>query len=556
MIEPRRGGALLGILALLLGAGVAASQTLALSGPCPGEMTLTVTGATPEGRVAFLTGSDLGPDVVPGGPCTGTPLDITGSLVLRGALFADEAGQVSANASIPEAACGLWLQALDVGPCGVSNAVPVGSGEPIAIDVACAPTANLLRFGCTVTVDPPQPVEVRYRRTDGIGPERANRSEITADTHQVSILFLGPEREYGVVATALDHPQGLSATDSFTTGAAPTDYGSWLTMQGASTMELVGADLPCGEDAVAVVYDTETGDLVWYQELDPFGVLGLNDMVRFTDEQTVLGETGNAVVEVDLLGEVLTEFDTAPSLHHDIFESNDSYYVLDQERIGGLTLDPVLVYDPQGALILEWDPRDHLPIPPDASGDWLHTNALWVEEDGTALLSWLSRDSVAKIDLDPASPTFNQVLWIVDGDPPDDLPADIVVDWSGVDGADFFSRQHNFHRRRDGRFMLLDNDHGRGVVLTIDEVARTATANAVYATVESVCGPQGTAADTEAGNSVVGCSTEFLREYDGLTDELVWEAEVECESGGGFFGISVGRWYPLDGWSKAYTPVP
>ena len=55
---------------------------------------------------------------------------------------------------------------------------------------------------------------------------------------------------------------------------------------------------------------------------------------------------------------------------------------------------------------------------------------------------------------------------------------------------------------------------------------------------------------------MVGCSTEFLREYDGLTDELVWEAEVECESGGGFFGISVGRWYPLDGWSKAYTPVP
>lgn len=180
-----------------------------------------------------------------------------------------------------------------------------------------------------------------------------------------------------------------------------------------------------------------------------------------------------------------------------------------------------------------------------------------MEEDGSILLSWLSRDSVAKVDLNPLSPTFGEVLWILDGNPPNQLPSDIVMDWSAVPGPDSFSGQHDFHRRRDGRFMLLDNDHGRAVVFTIDEVNHTAKADAVYATVEPVCGAQGTAADTLGGNALVGCLTEFTREYDGQTGQLLWESEIGCRNGGGgFFGTSSARWYPLDGWSNAFLPTP
>ncbi len=561
MFETRTSRALLVAVALVSFPGLSAAQTLTLSGSCPGPVTLDLTGALPNGQVVFLTGSTEGADTVPGGSCAGTPLDVTGNLKPRAKLTADGAGDVSGAVTLPLAACGSWLQGLDLGTCSASNAVPLGFAEPVAIDVSCASTSNPLRFGCSVTVDPPQPVEVRYSRTDGQGVERAHRSEVTAGTHDVPVFFLAPLNQYDIVVTALEHPLGLSAADSFVTGAPPFDIDSWMTVEGASTMGLIGGELPCDDTAVAVIYDTGTGDLVWYEDIDPSGSLGVLAMVRYTDEQTILGETDGSIVEVDLLGNDIERFDVSGygflGLHHDIFKSNGLFYGLYQETIGGLTLDPVVILDNQGNELYEWNPRDHLEIPPGAFGDWLHNNVVWVEEDGTVLLSWLTRDSVAKIDLNPASPTFGEVLWIVDGNPPNQLPEDITVDWSGVPGASFFSGQHNFHRRRDGRYMLLDNDNGRGLVLSIDEVNRTATAEAVYDTVEGSCGAQGTAADTLGGNAVVGCTTEFTREYDGVTGELIWQSEIGCANGGGgFFGTSSARWYPLDGWSASYLPTP
>jgi len=550
------------VLALfLVSAGVVTAQSLTLSGSCPGAMTIDVAGATPNGQVALLTGTELGPDTVPGGPCLGSDLDVTGDLVFRTVLTADGAGTVNRTVSIPGPVCGAWLQALDVGTCGSSNAAPFEVAGPVSIDLVCVPTSNPLRAGCTVTVDPPQAVEVRYSRVDGLGVERANRSELVAGTHEVPLLFMAPLNDYTVEAVALAAPQGLSAIDTVTTGAPPFDTDSWLEMTGNSTMGLIGGEIACSDDAVAAIYDTTTGDLVWYEDIDPSGGLGVLDMVRYTDEQTVVGETGNSIVEVDLTGGGITDFDVdypgCCNLHHDVDKQDDLYYSFYQDTQAGLTLDAVVVFDAAGNELFEWNPRDHLPIPPGSFGDWLHTNSIWVEEDGTALFSWLTRDSVAKVDLNPSSPTFGDVLWIMDGNPPDELPADITIDWSGVPGPDSFGGQHNFNRRHDGRYMLLDNDHGRGVVLSIDEVNRTATADAVYSTRENVCGPQGTATDTEDGNALVACTTEFMREYDGVTDQLIWEAEIICANGGGgFFGNSSARWYALDGWSNDYLPTP
>ena len=132
-----------------------------------------------------------------------------------------------------------------------------------------------------------------------------------------------------------------------------------------------------------------------------------------------------------------------------------------------------------------------------------------------------------------------------------DIGFDIDVDWDGINGPDGFGFEHNMHLRNDGRLMLLDNDNGRGLVFTVDEVAKTAVVDATYDTYENFCGPQGTAMDTKAGNAVVACDTEWVREYDLATSAMIWEGELTCRNGGqgGFGGgVSATRWYPLDSW--------
>lgn len=430
--------------------------------------------------------------------------------------------------------------------------------EPVSIGVDCEPTPNLLRFICKVTVDPPQSVEVRYQRTDGLGIQRANRSDVIAGSHEVPLLFLAQKSEYWIEATAQEHPLGRSATEALITGALPPKLDSYLRIHGESTMKLVGGMIPCNRQPVAVIYDTDTGDLVWYEVIGDHrdGTFDIGNMVRFTDEQTVLGMTGTRIIEEDLLGEEITNFSVdfgRRRLHHDIFKADGNYYGIAKMFPGNYELDRILVFDPQGNQILQWTYPNHL-IPSGKSGDWFHTNSIWVEEDGTVLLSWHSRDSVAKIDLRPESPTLGDVLWIMDGNPPDFYPPDIVIDWSAVPLPHKFDRQHNFHRRHDGRYMLLDNIGGRGIVFTIDEQNRTATADVVYPTQRPSCAAQGTATDTENGNAVVGCDRAYLREYDGTTDEPIWQAKVKCSK---VFAPWVGseRWYPLDHWSDEYLPT-
>jgi hypothetical protein len=158
---------------------------------------------------------------------------------------------------------------------------------------------------------------------------------------------------------------------------------------------------------------------------------------------------------------------------------------------------------------------------------------------------------VGKINGDFSSPDFGQPYWILAGDDPAGLGSTVRMDWSSFGGPDGFSNQHNFHPTRDGKYMLLDNDHGRVVRFTLDELAGTATLDGVFSTAEGSCGAQGTAQDTVDGNVIAACNTDMVREYDGLTGAMLWEGEVRCANGGapGFFGgVTAARWYPISGW--------
>lgn len=426
---------------------------------------------------------------------------------------------------------------------------------PAAITADCAPTANALRFVCHVTVDPAQAVQIAFAKADGSGVERIHPSDVAATEHDIGLYFMAPETAYTFTASAVAWPDGEVATGTVTTGAVPGDLAARLDVTGASSTRYVGANLPCGDGANAGVWDTETGELLWYQVLDDNGSFGGYQMLTFTEDHTVLGQSGNEVMEVDLYGiDVLrlTEgVDYAEDLHHDLYKHDGLIYVLYHE--GANDLDGFQIWDATGAELGRWWGPDWLDV--QDSRDWMHTNAIYAV-DGYVYLSLYAQNTIVKVDGDLASPTFGEPQWILGGSAPMGLGTDFSIDWSGVSGTDGFAHQHDAHLLADGRLAMLDNAHGRGLVLSIDEVSHTVTADETYDASAGSCGPQGTTRQTAAGNLLVDCAGESIQEYAPGGNAPVWQADVVCATpsgGGGGPGGPGGpsgaeRWYALDGW--------
>jgi hypothetical protein len=429
-------------------------------------------------------------------------------------------------------------------------------GPVTRLEAACVATANVLRYECTVSVEPAQAVQLTFARADGLSAVRTVTSDANVIAHVLPLYFMAPEQAYDVTVSPVAWPESV-VTTSLTTAATPPFLATRLEMTGTSTMGMIGTHLPCSSAATAVVYDTTTGDLLWYQNLDADGTLGSNDMVVFTEDHTVLGESEGDVVEVDLTGADVIRLNSLDqafgveadglfgNFHHDIAKANGFYYVFYQENYGGNdVLDTVIIFDGTGAEMARWYPIDHVALPPNWGGDYLHTNAISVDPAGDIYLSWLTQTAVAKIAGDWTSPDYGAVLWMLNGDGVGAFGT-ITTDWSAVGAPNSFSDEHSVNIRPDGRLQLLDNDAGRGLVFTIDELTNTATVDATYDTREDTCGPQGTSRSTLGGNAIVGCTGDWIREYDEVTRLLLWEAEVQCPAGG---GGGASRWYSLDGW--------
>lgn len=446
----------------------------------------------------------------------------------------------------------------DVTPPTDTDPPTTNPSLPLVLDVTCAATANALRYLCTVTVDPPQPVQLTFARADGLSVTRTVDGPDSLGSHELGLYFLAPEQDYDVNVIATAWPDdGVSI--SLTTAAAPMKVAASLDMTGTSTMGLIGTHNPCDSDAIGVIYDTNTGDLVWYHLVAPGGTFGANDMLSFTEDFTVLGESVGSVIEVDRMGEDVVRLPDLSdafgvpaggifgNFHHDIMKQDDIYYVIVQEDFGGFdVLDAIILFDGLGTELARWHAQDHLDIPPNWSGDFLHVNAVYVDEVGDIYLSMLTQAMVAKLDGDLSSPTFGDPIWLLDGDAPaGDLNGTIAIDFSAVGAPDEFEDQHSVIVRPDGRLQLLDNNNGRGLVITVDEANSTATVDAEFATLENTCSVQGTSRSTAAGNPVVGCIGDTVREYDIATGMLLWQAEVDCASGP---GPGSSRFYPLDGW--------
>ena len=100
------------------------APVLSLAGSCPGPMKLSLAGATRKGLAALAGAQAEGSFTVPGGQCPGLVLDLEQPRLLTTAMARGN-GSLTFTRDIPPAACGTFLQAVDIVTCTTSNVLAI-----------------------------------------------------------------------------------------------------------------------------------------------------------------------------------------------------------------------------------------------------------------------------------------------------------------------------------------------------------------------------------------------------------------------------------------------
>ena len=122
------------LFALLVpGAALAGGASLDIDGAgCPGDVTVTVTGATPGGTIAFLRGLDIGSDVVARGACAGSVSNLAGLRFMGAVTDGDGDGVHTFTPTLPDGSCSAQVQVLDMTTCSFTNVIDLSSlGGPV-----------------------------------------------------------------------------------------------------------------------------------------------------------------------------------------------------------------------------------------------------------------------------------------------------------------------------------------------------------------------------------------------------------------------------------------
>ncbi len=384
------------------------------------------------------------------------------------------------------------------------------------------------------------------------------------------------------------------------TGAGTRRANNFLTHYGCYVSD--GATDNGDIAAEAFVIVDADGAIVWYQEpgddltLDTTGDsrLQLEAISISRPLKHVLGIINHEIiVEYDLAGNLLTLLcrddgsgycpgtTTVPDatfddyVHHDVqrvgnyiwaltAEDVDVSDVLDCDANAATTTFPIVVdglvsFDTSGAtpvLDTEWDFTDVTGVTVDYSvatcpsptggywadrldgKDYFHTNSFWFDSASQWMFSIHDLDSIYSVDGDPASGTYNQLIW--------NLAADGSGDFSLGGGVydDDFDTQHAAYWDPDGNLALFDNrvdvaGNSRGVIYEIDESLMTVESIEQY-TVENVTGGNtdcpmgGNLVKMLSGNALTTCpqwgsgdTRAVINEFDG-SDNAVWTVELEC----------------------------
>ena len=116
---------------LVLFAAVAvAAPHLAITGTCPGPVTVAVTGSTPGGTLALLHDDSPGADTIPAGACAGAATELSGLLWSGHTTDGDGDGAFLFVPTLGADVCSRSVQVLDPATCTLSNRIDLSTVRP------------------------------------------------------------------------------------------------------------------------------------------------------------------------------------------------------------------------------------------------------------------------------------------------------------------------------------------------------------------------------------------------------------------------------------------
>ena len=432
-----------------------------------------------------------------------------------------------------------------------------GAARPAAAD------AGVLRHGAAVSAANALIAEVRVVLTRAArvfveydnpqaGRYRTALSEPGAE-HLIPIVRLRPQTTYDYTIFVISDGEDAAAGPggSFTTGRLPPPLaGMPVRARGRSSQPLILSDYHRGDQHTYVIFQDETGGVVWYYHEPPpfrpsfaFPLPGGNLLIRSRRrlvELTPLGEVvpirlqsgsewGRPHHEVTLLGDGRMIY---PSWNRIVFDdsanggSEEATFVSDRLR----------VWDPASGRIEQvwdaaeaWDVRDpnqRVPHPARNDGmiNWTHLNSVSVGPRGNLILSFRERNQVISLSSD-----FRTIEWQLHGP---------ESDFSFPNPADRFYGQHSAAQLANGNVVLFDNGrrrpeaegghYSRALELRLDPAAGTAVKVWEYRSTPDVySAASGSAFRLRNGNTLVN----FGRVELGLDDAPLTVVEVDAAGG-------------------------
>ncbi len=404
------------------------------------------------------------------------------------------------------------------------------------------------RATCQVALDAPGHAEVEL--TDGTETVRFT-TDAPGRAHAIPIWGLHADRAWSWVARA--GPD--SASGAFTPGSLPDALAVEVAATGGSGSTLRGVIGPidCGGGGFATVLDGR-GRVRWYADTHRDDL----DMVQFTEASTVLLVADKAaVIELDLLGNVwLNRDDYGLPVHHDVFRRGDAIYTLladaYPEANGETYVEEIVVkLDLGGNEIWRWDEHDHLDATrarpgggefwawrfPGATDAW-HTNALYPTDDEHVLLSLKRESSILRI-----AEADGSIAWTLAGD---GVGRSLGSDFAFAGSGDpTFGDEHHVALVPGGNLTVFDNRKARGLALSLDETAGTASFVADWP-LDLVCGIQSSIFPMGDGHWLATCAPGHeIAEFDDNGAEVLRLA-LACPAGPPITRTARGQ--PIDLW--------
>lgn len=449
---------------------------------------------------------------------------------------------------------GLW--AAFAGCSGGDTPTDGVSPDPVVTALTCTADFNVLRYHCDVATSAPAAVTVTIS-AEGETPLVFRSSEL-ASAHTVATWGYTALTTWSVSA-AVDGGSGDPVVTTVDVGELPDSVDNAATVV-VDTPEAVVDTFLVNFGCVpyperVLIYDRH-GHLRWYQPIEALGGTSVRGM-QVTPEQTVLAVIDHqAIAEWNLAGELVFEAQRGagdPPFHHDAHRRGDYVYGLFSEvrsyPDGDYVLDGFKVFDRAATPIAEWHladmpgvaPTGGLPNPGgvgywggefDNVSDWSHTNSIWVDDDGNAVLSFRYQEALMQIGGDPDAPGFAEHHWTLVGGTHSQLTTTLALTSAVTDDL-HFEDQHGLWSPGPGEYMFLDNGDMPGVPsralrVRVDAAAATAEITEVWPVPES-CPGQGSAFLLGNGDALVDCAqSRTIYELAPTTGDVQFALNLEC----------------------------